>query len=93
MSCNPEDETIAAIEALIDEQLAAGWRDDYDADYYPYCDNCPHDWHGTRCQWFCFCGCEGSTGERVYVDQIESVRRGYTIRDIEAMRWHVNPYR
>ena len=141
MSCNPEDDTIAAIDALIDEQLEAGWHDDYDVNQYPDCNLCPHDWHGIPCL---FCACPTSTGEvskAPYVDMIESARhscddmafdidpeaplwrpdedqggsalvfdheprrdinfdivpsRGYTERDIEAMRraWHrTNPYR
>jgi hypothetical protein len=53
---NPEDKVVDAIDALIDEQLAAGPHDDYNANYYPECDRCRHDWHGVEC---IYCGCDG----------------------------------
>lgn len=37
---------IDAIDALVDEQLAAGPRDDYNANRYDKCPHCGRQWHG-----------------------------------------------
>ena len=76
MTVHPENSVIADIDALIDEQLKAGPHDDYNADYYPKCSLCHHDWHGIACNFGC-CSCTSSKGEVAatrYVDQIESIR-------------------
>ena len=61
MTTNPEQHVLDEINALIDHQLATGWVDNYDADRYPKCNGCRHDWHGARCQ---FCGTNDSQSAR-----------------------------
>jgi hypothetical protein len=81
---NPEDRIIDRIDQLVNEQLAPGPLDDYNADRYVKCTRCGSDWHGLPES-----GCPGSDVEgpvkpAVYVDQVESVR--YTLSDLMALR-------
>jgi len=48
VSANPERDVIDAIDELVNEQLAVGPVDDYNADRYIKC-RCGHDWHGIQC--------------------------------------------
>jgi hypothetical protein len=85
VSGNREDAAIAAIDALIDEQLRGGPVDDYEADRYVKCELCGQDWHGTPSDggWNGRT-CPGAWAEEdakasylrapVYTDMVDSVR-------------------
>jgi hypothetical protein len=46
---NPEDGVLDEIDQLVNESIAPGPRDDYNADRYVKCQECWHDWHGLEC--------------------------------------------
>lgn len=84
---NPEDEVIADIDALIDEQLQIGPVDDYNVDRYDRCHRCGDTWHGLKN----YLGCPGSDVEGpLHVGKAELMpfqqRCGYTIADLRAMQ-------
>ncbi|QDF19394.1 hypothetical protein [Mycolicibacterium fortuitum] len=54
---NPEQDVIDAIDALVDDQLAGGPRDDYSKPYTERCPQCGGSWHGLKRG-----DCPGATG-------------------------------
>lgn len=45
----PESEVIDDIDRLVNDQVRPGPVDDYQANRYPKCAECGHDWHGLEC--------------------------------------------
>jgi hypothetical protein len=58
----PEAELVDEIDRLVNEEIRAGPRDDYNLNLYPRCARCAHQWHGILCDQ---CACLGELEDEV----------------------------